>query len=418
MTSHRMAFHSLSKEGIHKITLKGWKNVTEILDVEANGVRIFTFDQKIGPLLKSAWRIMQLVKALSTSDEKTLKQFHQDQMNYTFTQRNDSIVLGLDDNKEDVNSIERRIRSGDLLACHILTGANTFGWYFYGTHISHIVMCLRDENDELFVVETTNANFFPDPQPPWGNGFRKTPFREWMTLYHSHGYAVSLLPLESSLSSSFNSTAAWEWFHSHEKAFSTTAFPFIAIDTPNNNIPTDFTRESLIFFLMLAGHVKPKVVSQHLIEAVNMRLFHIFDERPCHSIEECITTANKLGLDLFDIAAIPEDESWMYQDGPMLVCSTVVANMLRAGGVLGNITFNPTELTPKDILMLNIFDTNPAARISPRCVSTLPVVKPYCQLMGPYVMDVQYYNTITPHDHMFDNCGASPPDWKPYPEGC
>lgn len=79
------------------------------------------------------------------------------------------------------------------------------------------------------------------------------------------------------------------------------------------------------------------------------------------------------------IIATPERDSWLYNGRISRVCSGFVFEVLRAGGVLPNITFQvkkqfhfilhakAAEQTPSDLTLLDIYDkhnTRPQACVS------------------------------------------------------
>lgn len=73
--------------------------------------------------------------------------------------------------------------------------------------------------------------------------------------------------------------------------------------------------------------------------------------------------AERKGLTLDDIMAIPETEGWEYhglepRDGIAYVCSAYVAAVYQAAGLFGKDRINGPEFTPKDVYTLNFFDLN------------------------------------------------------------
>ena len=75
-----------------------------------------------------------------------------------------------------------------------------------------------------------------------------------------------------------------------------------------------------------------------------------------------------------------------------MVCDVLVCETWKAGGLFGNLTdsIQCTEFTNWDAYSLNIFDTN--YELPEACVAADPNL-PYCQILGPYRMFLQYYNT-------------------------
>jgi len=77
-----------------------------------------------------------------------------------------------------------------------------------------------------------------------------------------------------------------------------------------------------------------------------------------------------------------EQDGWVYSTGVAYVCSAFVAGLYKAGGILSEST-NATEMAPKDVYTLNVYDLDyerPEA-----CVVADPDL-PYCQLLGNYRM--------------------------------
>ena len=56
------------------------------------------------------------------------------------------------------------------------------------------------------------------------------------------------------------------------------------------------------------------------------------------------------------LLAVVEKDGWWYSDGPSYVCSSFVAAVYKAGGLLKEI--EGVEFTPKDVYTLTIYDKN------------------------------------------------------------
>jgi hypothetical protein len=82
-----------------------------------------------------------------------------------------------------------------------------------------------------------------------------------------------------------------------------------------------------------------------------------------------------------ELMAIPEKDGWMYNDGPSYVCSSFVAAVYKAGGLLKDI--EGTEMTPRDVYTLTIYDRN--YKVPKKCLDNDPSL-PYCQIMGHHLM--------------------------------
>ena len=118
------------------------------------------------------------------------------------------------------------------------------------------------------------------------------------------------------------------------------------------------------------------------------------------------------GMSFGDLMAIPEVDGWEYSDGKSYVCSSFVAAVYRAGGLL--IDIEGTEMTPKDVYTLTIYDRN--FKVPEKCKKNDPTL-PYCQIMGSYLMELPGYSTIEQYPHMCERCPTLTPDFF-RPEGC
>jgi hypothetical protein len=127
--------------------------------------------------------------------------------------------------------------------------------------------------------------------------------------------------------------------------------------------------------------------------------------------------AARRNLSLEDVMAMVEVEGWIYEgitprDGPAYVCSSYVAGLYQAAGLLTNI--NGPEFTPRDIYTLDVFDKNytrPQA-----CIEADPNAA-YCQILGRFRMNHPGYSSIKPYSHMAEKCPSVGPLYN-RPDGC
>ena len=118
------------------------------------------------------------------------------------------------------------------------------------------------------------------------------------------------------------------------------------------------------------------------------------------------------GMTMGDLMAIVERDGWEYSDGRSYVCSSFVAAVYVAAGLLPEL--EGTEMTPKDVYTLTIFDRN--FDVPEKCAKNDPSL-PYCQIMGSWLMEMPHYATIEPYPHMAEHCPTVGPDF-PRPYGC
>jgi len=131
-------------------------------------------------------------------------------------------------------------------------------------------------------------------------------------------------------------------------------------------------------------------------------------------MEQLTTKAIELGMDIDHVIAMVETDSWVYNDGPSMVCSSYVAAMYKAAGLFDDLEINATEMTPKDVYTLNFFDLN--YQVPQVCAQADPG-QPWCQLTGKYRMTFPGYSTIAPYDNMSESCPTIAPEYV-RPDGC
>lgn len=61
-------------------------------------------------------------------------------------------------------------------------------------------------------------------------------------------------------------------------------------------------------------------------------------------------------MTLYELFNIPEQDGWIYSDGPSYVCSAFVAGVYKAAGLFDGFTVQATEFTPRDVYQLNFFN--------------------------------------------------------------
>lgn len=118
-------------------------------------------------------------------------------------------------------------------------------------------------------------------------------------------------------------------------------------------------------------------------------------------------------MSIQDVMAMPEIDGWEYtgiepRDGKNWVCSAYVAALYKAGGLFGELDINATEFTPRDVYMLDFFDTK---IVRPQACIDADSELPYCQLLGNYRMTLPGYSTITPYANMNERCASVWPDY-------
>jgi hypothetical protein len=106
--------------------------------------------------------------------------------------------------------------------------------------------------------------------------------------------------------------------------------------------------------------------------------------------------------------AIPEQQEWIYSDGPSYVCSAFVAGIYKAGGLFEGLTIQAQEFTPRDVYQLAFYNTT---GVRPTVCELADPDLPYCQIMGKFKMDITKdgWSTKQPYNNMFETCPSMPP---------
>jgi len=164
----------------------------------------------------------------------------------------------------------------------------------------------------------------------------------------------------------------------------------------------------------LVEDIKPTLAYNFFSEALNKRLG--VDGK---NISELAMLAAEQNMSIEDVMAMTEMDGWEYTglepiDGRNWVCSAYVAAMYKAGGLFGDMEIQSTEFGTMDVYVMDLFDTT--TPLPEDCVTADPTL-PYCQLLGKYLIELPYYNTITPFEHMNENCAINYPTYERTP-GC
>jgi len=240
----------------------------------------------------------------------------------------------------------------------------------------------------------------------------KTPWDQWIQESINAGYMVSIFPLRPDLQAKFNETSALEFFGSvegHPYGFGN--FIFGWIDTPNKNFPPPVNEQLIAVVFALFDRLDPADANITYIDGMNLRLKEL-GYGQCGDMECIVDVLANHNMSFGALLAIPERDSWLYPDGKNMVCDVFVMSMYKAGGVFGDLknVIQATEQAPRDSYMMKIYDPN-WKRPKVCEVDNLP----WCQIMGKYVLDLPYWNTIPPYAHMNEKCQSEPTQYQRCP---
>jgi len=298
---------------------------------------------------------------------------------------------------------ESLIGSGDFLAIFRLDGLDPLVMYGTGSHAGHSTMALRFDG-ELYVVESQDAWYWPV------KSIQRNKFSDWIQYAANADFHVVHMPLSPASKAIFDEKAANDFFFETEGVpYGYHNFIFGWIDTPEENWPPLLPQEFLPILMSVLNNIAPEAADSLYFQAMNKR-FQTVGKTP----EQLATLAANQGLTMETVIAEVEMDGWVYSDGVSMVCSAYVAAMYKAAGLFGDMEVQAVEFTPRDVYVLNVFDTN---YTRPQvCVDADPTSN-FCQLLGKYRMTFPGYSTIDPYPHMNEACPTVAPLYA-RPNGC
>jgi len=281
-------------------------------------------------------------------------------------------------------------------------------WGMGGT-TGHTAVALRRPDRQMHVCESTvKSAYWPV------NGVQCTLLETWIRQAYNASYQFVHVPLSPENRAKFNETSANQFVEkSLGLPYGYPNFLFGWIDTAFDNfpcLPPNYTTCLHPNVVQCASGIIDKVIPSLSKEMYNQALNFRVNTPKYESTAEIYQYARSKGLNFTDIIVIPEQDSWVYDHGPSMVCDVFVCNVWRSSGIFGAVgdKFQCSELTPRDVYSLAVFDTN--VTLPSQCVKADPDL-PFCQLGGVYQLDLPLYNTIKPFPNMGNRCPGLPPDY-------
>jgi hypothetical protein len=309
-----------------------------------------------------------------------------------------------------INLNASQIQSGDFVGVTRMDGLDPMIIWGMGGTTGHTTVALWFP-DGLYICESqVNSSYWPT------NTIQRTPWEEWVKLARLADYNFVHVPLNAEAAAKFNETAAQEQFYALEGTpYGYHNFLFGWIDTPNSNFPCiapDYTNCLTLPLGMVASGLFDRISKPLANKMYNQALTHRVNQPwgTFNTTAQIIQyAAQTLSLDFGELISLPEQDSWVYTDGRSLVCDVFVCTIWKAAGLFDDLAeeIQCTELTPRDVYTMNVFDTNPDNRPD-ICKFTDPDL-PFCQLGGKYQLDLPGYGTIQPYANMEQNCPGQPP---------
>lgn len=305
---------------------------------------------------------------------------------------------------EVVELSEDDLQSGDFLAVTRFDGLDQIIHWGSGSHVGHCTMVLK-VNGSAYVVESQSAWYWPR------HNIQINPYKQWIEWARNAGYLVSLVPLRKEIAQKFDSEAAYEYFKTIEDVpYGFHNFIFGWVDTTYNSLPHILEVELVPAIFAVVESIIPSAVESIFTLGLNKRL-----GTEGLKVAEVVHEANKRGLTMRDLLAMPEDDAWVYPYGPSLVCSSLIVSMYKAAGLFDGIEVHATEFTPRDLYELDFFDPNPEV---PENCKKIDPTNPLCQIMGSHRIEFPTMGTISPYPKMNQQCHSEAPRFARFPDQC
>jgi hypothetical protein len=403
--------HIYGFRGIHHrmITLQ---NDLQVLDVQEHGFQVFQADANILALIYDAWSAHRLVHSTKTAGE--VREFLFTNADMKFKKRTNAETFVLD---------PAHIKSGDMLAVTRFDVSSMAIMWGTGGRTGHIAMFHWIE-DVLYVLESIGT------ESGWPTaGVTKTPYTQWLEQADALNYLVSVFSLDAYVEEqqhrghlvqepssgavrTFNATASLEFFLTVEgNPYGTENFLMSWLDTSNGNFPPPVSYQAVVVTLPIVAATYPLEIDSLFTAAINKRL-----GTNNMTFNEIYRYLDDKNISLAEIIPIPEQDDWLYDGKPSLVCSALVMRLYKAGGLFDaeGLTehIQGTEFTPRDGYSISLYNQDwqpPKGCDSPNRYD--------CQLMGDYVLELPGVNSIVPYANMMEKCSAIPPDYT-RPIGC
>ncbi|KAG0609541.1 hypothetical protein M758_8G192400 [Ceratodon purpureus] len=380
----------------HTLKIDEWSE-GELNYVKAKGFSVFLMPAGMLGTLLALWDVVPLFSNSGWGQNSNIA-FMESHMGIEFIKRQQPRVT---------NITTADLKSGDFLAMSKIRGRwgafETLEKWVTGAQAGHTAVCLRDENDKLWVGESGHENEAGEEV------IVILPWEEWWELQIADvaNCHVAVLPLHPDLRAKFNATAAWDYarrmsglpYGYHNMIFSW-------IDTPTDNYPPPLDSNLVASVITMWTRLQPAYAANMWNEALNKRLGTQGLDLPGIMVE-----SEKRGIAFEELLAIPEQDNWEYSDGYSTDCVAFVLQLWKEAGLFGPIgkSIQVTEFTIRDAYMLKFFEDD-VSRLPSWCNVT-DAATPFCQILGEYEMEFPDYNTIEPYVHMNERCPSLPPTY-------
>eukprot|EP01086_Lenisia_limosa_P002855 TRINITY_DN16925_c0_g1_i1.p1 TRINITY_DN16925_c0_g1~~TRINITY_DN16925_c0_g1_i1.p1 ORF type:complete len:484 (-),score=137.74 TRINITY_DN16925_c0_g1_i1:38-1489(-) len=365
--------------------------------INKKGITIYNVNDHY---LDDVWEITEVLN-LFTKSEQNLQNnmsFMKEKIGMKFDERFGNYIPDLP---------KDYIQPGDALTVASFMGINTVMFWVTGGRSEHAAIFLNI-NETLCVVESSNS--------PGRDGTVITPWEQWWTDRIQTGnpmaMQVSLLKLSPEARARFDhdkAIASLDTFK--DEPYGSEAMFYSAIDTPNSNLPEPFNADVMTQLLAILHGMVPPIVDSLVSKGLNKRMGN---EALDWDYSRCVMEAEKRGMTVMEVMAIPERDEWTYQGRRSIVCSTLVSTIHKEAGVYGDIDLNAKEFNPKDIYQIDVWDKSERPKECHMAGDDLP----FCQLYGKYIHYLPGWSSVPIYAHMNDRCPSTPVDDYFRPDNC
>ncbi|KAH7447582.1 hypothetical protein KP509_01G112600 [Ceratopteris richardii] len=382
----------------HTLGISKWED-GELEYVKKKGISVFLMPSGMLGTVQALWDVLPLFSNTGWGESS----------NIAFLEKHMGAKLIKRTGPSASNFSTDDIQSGDFLALSKIRGRwggfETLEKWVTGAYAGHTAVCLRDEDNKLWVSESGHENEQGEEI------IAVLPWEEWWNLQvtdeaHAH---VALLPLHPDVRAKFNNSAALEHARNMDgKPYGYHNMIFSWIDTETDNFPPPIDAHLVMSVMTIWNRIQPDYAANMWNEALNKRLGTEGLDLPSILIE-----SDQRQISFETLLAMPENDDWVYSDGKSTSCVAFILSMYKAAGLFGPIadSIQVTEFTIKDAYMLNFFE-NETSRLPLWCNIENATPLPYCQLLGDYVMELPGYNSMAPYARMNERCPTMPPDYE------
>lgn len=374
---------------------------TELLEISINGFRVFSFCQNI---VYAFWSLLITGNFMSSNPPLSTQGYMQylfaipvekiEDRHTLFLKNYANMEFPIRKGWEDkVIDVEPLIQSGDFFGGAMLSsGESCFILYTSGGQISHSAMALRVDG-ELFVVEMEDD----------GVVFLK--YKDFLQNQINTHHSIAWFPLREEIRKRFNAEKAIEWVKKRVGTpYGMRNIVTANVDTVIGGQPDFLSLEHFMFSATYLEKANPELAKTLILDSLSKRI-----SQENLTLVKLTEELVKRNLTFEEVLLMPESDDYLYYGEENWICSAMIANIWKIGGLFGDNEINSHEFTSRDITLLDIFDTN---FTRPEICEKADPGLPYCMILGRHRLVINGYNTVPISSHMYERCPNRPPHYS------